>query len=58
MRFKNLQPLGHHYDAIEPTELSLSEDAVGIIGECFAWAITGLLPGIIFPARKQFLEVG
>lgn len=55
----HLKPLGAHHASIDLTKFCLSEDAIAILDEWVIWMVTGLLPknGLIFPARKQFLEL-
>ena len=55
----HMQPLGHHHDSIELTKYCLSDDAIAITDEWVSWFVTGLLSkkGLIFPARKQFLDL-
>lgn len=59
LRFDQVQPVGHHHQSIENTQFRLSANALKLIDEWWAWAITGLLneKGDLFSIRGFLAEL-
>jgi hypothetical protein len=55
-----IQPLGRHGEAYEPTSYKLSKDARALLGERLDWILQGELPeaGFLVEYRREVLGGG